>query len=198
MLMHLMVGPAVLQLAVLALLQSLLMPGMQLPAVACQKLKAMHLQAAWVQLQSMVVLPALELAVVLPRPLVIQTQLPQQRLTLRAIPLLSAAVVLQLGVKVAEMHVKLLMACLVLAVGQQQMAMVPAVGAAVEELVQKVALLLKQFLTVVWLLLAVAPLPRPAVVQAQQQQAGCRQRPETEQPRQDLDGMPHQNAGRVL
>lgn len=117
----------------------------------------------------MAVSPALELAVVLLHPLMIQMQLPQQRLTLRAIPLIPAAVVLQLGVKVAEMHVKLLMAWLVLPVVQQQMAMVPAGGPAVEELVQKVALLLKQLMTVVWLLLAVAPLPWqwPAVVQAQ-------------------------------
>jgi len=69
----------------------------------------------------------------------------------------------------------------------------------VEELVQEVALLLKQLLTELWLLLAVTPLPTPAAAQAQQQQqAGCQQRPETEQPRQELDGMPHQNAGRVL
>lgn len=50
MLMHLMVVPAELQLAVLALLQSLLMPEMHLPGVACQKVKAMHLQPTWVQL----------------------------------------------------------------------------------------------------------------------------------------------------
>lgn len=146
----------------------------------------------------MAVSPALELAVVLLHPLMIQMQLPQQRLTLRAIPLIPAAVVLQLGVKVAEMHVKLLMAWLVLPVVQQQMALVPAVGAAVQEPVQKVALLLEQLMTAVWLLLAVTPLPRPAVVQAQQQPAGCQQRPEKEQPRQGLDGMPHQNAGRFL
>ncbi len=128
-----------------------------------------------------------------------QTLLPQQRLTLRGLPLIPAAVVLQLGVKVAEVNVKLLMAWLVLPVVQQQMAMVPAVGTAVEELVQEVALLLKQLLTELWLLLAVTPLPTPAAAQAQQQQqAGCQQRPETEQPRQELDGMPHQNAGRVL
>ncbi len=47
MLMHLMVGPAELQLAVLP---RLLMPGLHLPAVECQKLKAIHLQPAWVQL----------------------------------------------------------------------------------------------------------------------------------------------------
>ena len=50
MLMHLMVIPAELQLAVLAPLQSLLMPGIHLPAVACQKLKAMHLQSTQMQL----------------------------------------------------------------------------------------------------------------------------------------------------
>ena len=147
----------------------------------------------------MAVSPALELAVVLLHPLMIQMQLPQQRLTLRAIPLIPAAVVLQLGVKVAEMQVKLLMAWLVLPVVQQQMALVPAVGAAVQEPVQTVALLLEQLMTAVWLLLAVTPLPTPAAAQAQQQQqAGCQQRPETEQPRQGLDGVPHQNAGRVL
>ena len=146
----------------------------------------------------MAVLPVPELTDVLPHQLMIQTQLPRQQLTLRATPLIPAAVVLQLGVKVAEMHVKLLMAWLVLPVVQQQMAMVPVVGAAVQEPVQKVALLLEQLMTAVWLLLAVAPMPGPAVVQAQQQQAGYQQRPETEQPRQDLDGMPHQNAGRVL
>ncbi len=121
----------------------------------------------------MAVSPAPELTVVLPHPLMMQTQLPQQRLTLRGLPLIPAAVVLQLGVKVAEMNVKLLMAWLVLPVVQQQMAMVPAVGAAVEELVQEVALLLKQLLSEVWLLQAVTPLPRPAAAQAQQQQAGC-------------------------
>lgn len=146
----------------------------------------------------MVVSPAPELTVVLPHPLMMQIQLPQQQLTLRGLPLIPAAVVLRLGVKVAETHVKLLMAWLVLPVVQQQMAMVPAAGAAVQEPVQKVALLLKQSMTAVRLLLAVTPLPRPAVVQAQQQQAGCQQRLETKQPRQDLDGMPHQNAGRVL
>ena len=101
--------------------------------------------------------------------MVLQTQPPHRPLTLRAAPLTPAAVVLQLGVKVAEMYVTLLMACLVLPVVQQQMAMVPAGGPAVEELVQNVALLLKQLMTVVWLLLAVAPLPWqwPAVVQAQ-------------------------------
>ncbi len=50
MLVHLMVCPAELQLAVAARLPSLLMPGMHLPAVACRKLKVMHLQSAWVQL----------------------------------------------------------------------------------------------------------------------------------------------------
>ena len=48
--LQVMVGPAVLQLAVAARLQSLLMPGLHLPAVACQKLKATHVQPAWVQL----------------------------------------------------------------------------------------------------------------------------------------------------